>query len=186
VNLPAIHGYAFVSENDRIADASGNMPPALRNDTEWAYFQAELDRADLIALARVSHEAAPNVRGRRRLVLSRSASGLERRADAWWWNPQDVAWSEVSARLLPVGGRVAVPGGQAAFDIFLRLGFTAFHLSRMAGLDLSGGRGLFAACEAGVPAARILHEAGMSAADALTIDPAAGVTLTVWRPASRN
>ena len=45
-----IHGYAIVSDDDRIADARGVMPRALLNDADWAYFQAELDRADLVVL----------------------------------------------------------------------------------------------------------------------------------------
>ena len=62
-----IHGYAIVSDDDRIADASGAMPEALRNEADWAYFQAGLDAADWVALGRASHEAAPNLRRRRRL-----------------------------------------------------------------------------------------------------------------------
>ncbi len=181
MNSPEIHGYAIVSDDDRIADASGAMPAALRNDADWAYFQAELNRADLVALGRSSHEATPNARGRRRLVLSRSAASLERRSDAWWWNPREIAWSEVATRLVPEGGRVGVPGGQGAFDIFLKLGFTAFHFSRAQGVVLRGGRGLFEACEAGIPASRVLRQAGLKAGETVTIDPVARITLTIWR-----
>ena len=181
MNLPEVHGYAIVSDDDRIADASGAMPAALRNDADWAYFQAELDRADLVALGRVSHEATPNAKGRRRLVISRGARGLERRADAWWWNPDAVSWADVAAGLVPNGGRVATPGGQAAFDLFRDFGFAAFHLSRARGVRLPGGRGLFAACERGVPADEVLRAAGLSAGETVEIDPAAAVTLTVWR-----
>ncbi len=179
---PDIHGYAIVSADDRIADAAGAMPAALRNDADWAYFQAELDRADLVAIGRASHEATPNVKRRRRLVLSRAARALERRADAWWWNPQARSWPEVAAELLPQGGRVATPGGQAAFDVFLGLGFAGFHLSRAPGVRLPGGRGLFAACETGVPAAAVLRAAGLEPGETRTIDPIANVTLTLWRP----
>src|SRR5271169_3255695 len=48
VRMQEIHGYAIVSDDDRIADASGGMPTTLRNEADWAYFQAELDRADLV------------------------------------------------------------------------------------------------------------------------------------------
>jgi len=157
------------------------MPGALRNAADWAWFQAELDRADLIALGRASHEATPNARGRRRLVISRTARGLEARTDGWWWNPEAAAWPEVAASLVAPGGRVATPGGQAAFEIFLKIGFAAFHLSRAKGVMLPGGRGLFEACERGVPADQILHSAGLRARDTIAIDPAARVDLTVWR-----
>ena len=114
-----VHGYAIVSNDDRIADAAGAMPAALRNEADWAYFQAGLDRADWVAIGRASHEATPNVKGRRRIVLSRAARGLERRADGLWWNPRERRFADVMAELAPGGARVAVPGGQAAFDVFL-------------------------------------------------------------------
>jgi len=176
-----IHGFAIVSADDRIADFSGAIPPALRNEADWAYFQAELDRADLVALGRLAHEAAPNARGRRRLVLSRSARALERRADGWWWNPAEIPWREVAVALMPQGGRVATPGGRAAFDFFLGVGYAAFHLSRVEGLSLPCGRPLFARTLDGVPARRILGEAGLSPRESRALDAAAGVTLTVWR-----
>jgi hypothetical protein len=181
VTSPEIHGYAIVSDDDRIADAGGAMPRALRNEADWAYFQAELDRSDLIALGRASHEATPNLKGRRRLVLSRSACGLEARADGWWWNPRTAAWPEVVAALVGPGGRVGVPGGRAAFETFLKIGFTAFHLSRARAVVLPGGRGLFEACERGVAAEEILRGAGLCAGETIAIDQAARVELTVWR-----
>ena len=184
MNSPEIHGYAIVSDDDRIADAGGAMPKMLHNKADWAYFQGELDRADLIALGRASHEATPNVKGRRRLILSRTARGLEARADGWWWNPEAAAWPEVAASLAPPGGRVGVPGGQAAFEIFLKIGFAAFHLSRARGVVLAGGRGLFEACERGVPAEQILSRAGLRAGETIAIDGTARVELTVWRTLS--
>jgi hypothetical protein len=189
VTPPEIHGYAIVSDDDRIADAGGVMPKALHNEADWAYFQAELDRADLIALGRASHEATPNPKGRRRLVLSRSAHGLEARADGWWWNPEAAAWPEVAASLVAPGGRVGVPGGQAAFELFLKIGFAAFHLSRARSVALPGGRGLFEACERGIPAEQILSGAALRAGETIAIDEAARVELTVWRalvPAGRG
>ena len=176
-----IHGYAIVSDDDRIADSTGATPASLRNEADWAYFQRELDRADLIALGRLGHEANPNVKGRRRLVLSRAARGLEQRNDAWWWNPERASWREAMQILLPHGGRVAVPGGQAVFDLFLALGYDAFHLSRAHGVLLAGGRYLFAACERGMSAASVLRDAALSIGDIRTIDAEAGVTLEIWR-----
>jgi hypothetical protein len=176
-----IHGYAIVSDDDRIADSTGNTPASLRNEADWAYFQRELDRADLVALGRLGHEANPNAKGRRRLVLSRGARGLERRSDALWWNPAQTSWREATATLLPRGGRVAVPGGQAVFDLFMAIGYDAFHLSRAGGVRLAGGRYLFATCEQGMSAEGVLREAGLSAGPVETIDAAADVTLTIWR-----
>ncbi len=180
----AIHGYAIVSDDDRIADRDGRFPQALMNEADWAYFQAGLDLCALTVLGHASHRATPNARNRRRLVMSRSADGLEERADAWWWSPERIGWDEVAARLLPEGGHVGVPGGQAAFDRFLAIGFSAFHLSRARGVTLPGGRGLFAAVEQGEPAEAILVRAGLAAGQEQVIDPAAGVTLRVFRAES--
>ena len=157
------------------------MPRALHNDADWANFQAGLDRADWIAIGRASHEATPNPKRRRRLVLSRQAHGLENRGDAWWWNPLEHSWAEVSHKLLPGGGRLAVPGGQAAFDLFLELGFSAFHLSRALGVTLPNGRGLFSFCEKGISAEAGLVGSGLKPDETHVIDAAAHVTLTVWR-----
>lgn len=176
-----IHGYAIVGEDDRIADASGHTPPALRNAADWAYFQRELDRADLVALGRLGHEANPNVKKRNRLVLSSSAEGLERRSDAWWWYPAGLPWAEAAERLLPEGGRVAVPGGQRVFDLFLGLGFSAFHLSRAEGVFTGPGTGLFSPCEKGQRAETVLARAGLFPAERRIIDPDIPVSLTVWR-----
>src|SRR4051812_36675988 len=48
-----IHGYAIVSDNDCIADASGQTPDMLRNEADWAYFQAELNRSTVTVLGRL-------------------------------------------------------------------------------------------------------------------------------------
>ncbi len=176
-----IHGYAIISDDDRIADSGGRTPPSLRNDADWAYFQRELDGADLIALGRRGHEANPNVKNRRRLVLSSAARGLERRDDDWWWDPHKMVWSEVAAILLPAGGRVAVPGGQAVFDLFRAIGYDAFHLTRARGVLLPGGRALFAACDNGISAEAALSGAKLRLDGEQVLDAAAMVTLALWR-----
>ena len=172
-----IHGYAIVSSDDRIADAAGQMPQALRNDADWAYFQSELDRAEWVALGRLSHEAAPNARRRRRLIVSGAARGLEERADGCWWRPETVAFTEVVARLMPAGGRLATPGGQGVFELFLGLGYAAFHLARAEGATLPGGRGIFAGTES---ADATLRRAGLAPGPTRWLDKPARVSLTVY------
>jgi hypothetical protein len=179
-----VHGYAIVSDDDRIADASGAMPDVLRNDADWAYFQAELDRSALTVLGRLGHEANPNLKNRLRLVLSSSADGLERRPDGWWWNPAALPWKEVIAAVLPEGGRVAVPGGRRVFDLFLTLGFDAFHLTRAEGARVPGGVGLFSGCESGETAEAMLARHGLEPGEGRVIDPAGPVRLTLWRRTS--
>ena len=176
-----IHGYAIVSDDDRIADSSGRTPESLRNDADWLHFQSELDCADIVALGRLGHEANPNFKKRRRLVLSSAAHGLEQRADAWWWNPAAASWREAAAKLLPGGGRVAVPGGQAVFDLFMAIGYDSFHLSRAGGVRLAGGRSVFAACDRGTSAESVLADAGLRPDGPRIIDAAARVALNIWR-----
>jgi hypothetical protein len=177
----SIRGYAIVSDDDKIAASDGFTPVSMRNDKDWDYYQRALDGADVVVLARRSHEAEPNVRNHCRLVLSRGAKGLERRTDAWWWDPERVPWPDVAARLLPSGGIIAVSGGQVAFDLFLTIGFTEFHLSRAHGVTLPGGRAVFSACEARLKAETVLSQAGLRLAEKIPLDPSQGIEMNVWR-----
>lgn len=176
-----IHGYAIVSDNDRIADASGRTPAVLRNEADWAYFQAELDRSALLVLGRLGHEAHSNPKGRLRMVLSSSSAGLERRSDGWWWNPDAIPWSEAIRAVLPGGGRVAVPGGRRVFDLFLEIGYDAFHLTRAEGTFIPGGVAVFSGCDAGRSAEAILSAKGLNPSAGQVLDPGGPVSLTVWR-----
>lgn len=176
-----VHGYAIVSDDDRIADASGVTPEALRNEADWAYFQSELDRAAIVVLGRLGHEANLNPRQRLRLVVSSSVPDLERRPEAWWWNPAGLDWSEAIATVLPEGGRAAIPGGRRVFDLFLALGYDAFHLTRAEGVHVGEGVGLFSACEGGERAEAVLARHGLVPGERRILDPAAPVSLTVWR-----
>jgi hypothetical protein len=176
-----IVGHAIVSADDMIADAQGRMPQALRNEADWALFQAELDRADLTVLGRLGHEAHGNVRGRLRMVVSSAAPGLVRREDAWWWNPDAAPWEEAAAAVLPRGGLVAVPGGQAVFDLFLCLGYDVFALSRAERVAIPDGRTLFSGVGSGVTAEMLLRGHGLAPGESVRIDAEAAVDHTVWR-----
>jgi hypothetical protein len=181
--MPAIeiHGYALVSDDDMIADASGEVPAVLRNEKDWAQYQAALARSDLVVFARRSHENEPETHGRPRMVVSRSGSGLEQRDGVWWWRPDVVPWAEALARVLPQGGEVAAPGGQAVFDLFLGIGYDVFHLARARGVKLPGGRPVFSACREGVHAEDVLAAHGLKHAERIELDPAQGVEMNLWR-----
>lgn len=174
-------GHAIVSADDRIADATGATPPALRNEADWNRFQAALDSAAVTVLGHLGHEANPNPKGRNRLVLSSSAAGVERRADAWWWNPAQASLADALALAAPTGGVVAVPGGRRVFDLFLGIGFDEFHLARAARVELADGIPLFSTIGPGRTAADVLVAHGLRPGTSETLDPAAGVSLTVWR-----
>ena len=176
----AIHGHAIVSADDRIADRYGRTPPGLRNEADWQRFQAALDRAAVTVLGRLGHEANANRQRRNRMVLSTAAIGIERRDDAWWWNPAKVPLAEALSRAAPEGGIVAVPGGRAVFDLFLTIGFDEFHLARARNVHVGDGVEIFSACRAGLSAEDVLHHAGLVTRTTEMLDSSAGISLTVW------
>jgi len=178
-----ITGYAIVSDDDKIAGPDGLTPPSLRNEKDWELYQRAQELASLVVFARRSHELEPNTLKTPRLVVSREAAGLEQRPDGWWWDPRRTTWEEVAARVLPAGGLVAVGGGQVVFDLFLMIGFDGFHLSRAHGVKLPGGRSVFSASDKGVPAATVLEQHGLTLSKTISLDPAHGVEMTIWRGA---
>ena len=176
-----IHGYAIVSDDDHIADEHGEVPPSLRNDKEFAAYQRALAESDLVVFARKSHENEPDTHGRPRLVVSREVKGLEHRAGVWWWNPADLNWPEVVARVAPQGGHVAAPGGQGVFDLFLGIGYDVFHLARARGVRLPGGRAVFSECENGRSAEQVLTQHRLRHAERIEVDAAHNVEMNIWR-----
>jgi dihydrofolate reductase len=176
-----IHAHAIVSADDRIAAADGTVPAALRNEADWARFQAALDAAAVTVLGRRGHAANPNDKRRNRLVLSSSARGIERREDAWWWNPAATPLAEALARAAPGGGTVAVVGGRRVFDLFLSTGFDRFDLARAGDVRLPDGIPIFSALATGASADAVLAAHGLVAGPTQMLDPPANVSLVVWR-----
>jgi dihydrofolate reductase len=176
----AIHGHAIVSADDFIAAEDGITPPALRNEADWVRFQAALDAAAVTVLGRLGHESNPNVKRRNRLVVSSSARGIERRADAWWWNPVSASLADALAAAAPGGGDVAVTGGKRVFDLFLDAGYDRFDLARAEHVRLGRGVPVFSACASGVRATDVLLQHGLRVRAGEDLDRDAGVTLTLW------
>lgn len=179
-----IHGHAIVSADDRIAGPDGLTPRSLRNEADWRRFQQALDEAAVTVLGRLGHEANPNAKGRNRLVLSSSAKGVERRADAWWWNPAAATLEDALRLAAPGGGTVAVPGGRRVFDLFLGVGFDEFHLARAEAVRVADGVPVFSAVAEGRPAGSVLAAHGLVADKTKVLDSTANVTLTLWRRAA--
>lgn len=175
-----IHGHAIVSDDDCIAGPDGLTPASLRNQADWARFQAALDRAVVTILGRLGHEANPNRLRRNRMVVSSRADGVERRGEAWWWNPAKASLSEALAASAPGGGLVVVPGGRRVNDLFLSLGFDAFHLVRKRGVRVPGGIPVFSAVSKDMTADRIMATRGLKPGMAIELDPAENVELTIW------
>lgn len=187
-----LEGHAIVSPEGAIADAQGLFPERLGDETDWTRFQAALDACVATVLARASHEATPNRAGRLRVVMSRGAAGLVRRPDAWWWNPAQVPAAAMLAEVAPHGGRIGVPGGRAAFDLFLGLGeaatadpaaprFDEFHLATNPDCPLPGGRPVFSGLGPGRGPEEVLAAAGLVAGAPEILNPTRGVTLRIWR-----
>jgi hypothetical protein len=180
----SIEGHAIVSVDGRIAGADGRTPPRLRNEADWLRFQQALDSAAIVALGRLAHEHNPNAARRNRMVVSSGAHGIERRADAWWWNPAEASLAEALAAAAPSGGIVAVPGGRRVFDLFLGIGYDAFHLARVAGVKVAKGIPVFSGVDSDTLPEEFLADAGLVPGIPDVLDRAAGVTLVTWRRAA--
>jgi hypothetical protein len=62
--------------------------------------------------------------------------------------------------------------GQVVCDLFLKIGFDAFHLSRAHRVRLPGGRAIFSGCDAGLSA---------DPSKKIVLDAEHGVDMSVWR-----
>ena len=175
-----IEAYAVVGDDDRIADADGAMPAILKNDAEWAFFQNGLDAADVTVLGRRSHDATPNHKQRQRLVLTRAISNVERDGAVVFWNPGGVALDVALQEFACPVTHMAVAGGRDIFDYFLTgpYRYTCFHLSRIRGVTLPAGVGVFTAVEAGQAAEHVLTASGFNPRPTRRLDD--GVDVVSW------
>lgn len=175
-------GHAIVSADGMIADAGGEMPPALQSDADWQRFQAALDRSALVVLGHLGHRRHPNP-GRRRLVLTRSVERfLAPPGDplVTLWNPGGIGIGQMLRHLQINGGDVAVTGGTGTFDHFLPH-YDAFVLSEAHRSVLPGGRPCFGS---GHPRT-VLTAAGLVPAETEILDRDHCVTETIWRRRDR-
>lgn len=167
-------GHAIVSANGMIADATGEVPPALRNEADWRQYQAALDASVLVVTGRRGHERFRNP-GRPRLVLTRSIAALAPDPGdplATFWNPAGLPLETVLTEIGIGDGTIAITG---IFDFFLpRL--TGFLLSESHRLVLPGGR----PCFRGGHPRTVLAARGLRPDTVELIDPAAMVTSTRW------
>lgn len=177
-----VEGYVVVCDDDKLCDANGEMPDALKNDAEWAFFQAGLDAADVCVLGRKSHEATPNHKNRKRLVLTRSVSGVQADGKVVNWNPADATLEVALAAFDSDVRHLAVAGGQAVFDYFLAgtHRYTRFHLSRVHGVQIAGGRAVFSSLESDTTlrAEHVLERNGYAPLEQQTLDK--GVDVVSW------
>lgn len=115
---------AVVSADGLIARRPGEHPGSWASAAEQARFLRLVPRFDWGIMGRTTHETAWRD-DRRRLVLSRSAVGLEwRRPTHLWVDPARHTWPAILAALARVRPprRCAVLGGTAVHDWFLARG----------------------------------------------------------------
>jgi dihydrofolate reductase len=178
-----IEGLAIISADGMIADARGVQPESLKIEADQRFFYDSLDQAAAVAHGRHSGEGGPSAARRRRLILTRSIAGIGRDPDndkAVLWNPAGAALIDAWRALGEPAGTLAVIGGTDVFGLFLAQGYDAFHLSRVVGIVLPGGRPVFPGVPARTPEA-LLAEHGLRAGPERVLDAAAALSLVSWR-----
>jgi dihydrofolate reductase len=177
-----IEGYAIVSEDGMLADATGVMPGSLKFEADYAFFETALDGVDLVVHGRYSQEQQPRAPMRRRLILTQRIPNLApdpSNPNALQWNPRGALFEDaVTAVNVPIR-RVGVIGGTDVFALFLDR-FDAFHLTHAPGVWLPGGRPVFP----DVPRRRpedVLGDHGMRAEPPHMLDAARNLSMVTWR-----
>ena len=180
-----VHGHAIVCGLARMTDATGAMPEALRFEADWALFQAALDRADVSLIGRRTHEVAPNVKRRRRVVVTRAPDRPLDDEFAVAFDPAGGALRAALAERFGEGAHVAVVGGTEVFDLAARaLGYDAFTLTVAPAVRLEGGRPVFTDSRDLAALARRLGALGLARAETRTLDEAAPLRVEEWRRAA--
>jgi len=178
-----VEGYAIISSDGMIADASGGFPDSLMIDADKEFFARELDRADVVVQGRNSYEHQANSPNRLRLVLTRKIAGVAPNPDtpkSRLWNPAGASLEEACAALGLAGGLVGVIGGTDVFDLFLEAGYDAFHLSRADKAILPGGRPVFSQIGPGRTPEDVLTEYGLEPGPTQLLDDHHEASLVTW------
>jgi len=177
-----IEGYVIVSADGMLADARHLMPDALKFAGDAAFFNAALDRADLIVHGRNSYEDQPNSPKRRRIVLTRGVAGVApdpANPNAMLWNPAGARFEAACEAAGLRDGTVAIIGGPVVFGMFMDR-YDTFFLSQAPHVRLPGGE----PCFPGVPAQspqQVLGAHGLTPGEPQLLDPAFDVSVTPWR-----
>lgn len=175
-------GYVIVSADGMLADAHRVMPDALKFEGDKKFFEAALDRADLIVHGRHSHEGQPGSDLRKRLILTHRVAGLAPDPDtpkASLWNPAGASFEEACAFAGATSGTVAIIGGPLVFDMFMDR-YDTFWLSEAPHVLLPGGEGCFVGVPERTPH-EVLRSRGLRPGEPQMLDAAHHVTVTPWR-----
>jgi dihydrofolate reductase len=181
-----IEGYAIVSEDGMLADATGVMPDSLKFEADLRFFEQGLDGVDVVVHGRHSHEQQPRSDLRRRLILTRRVPTIAAdpaNARAVLWNPSGASFEQALARLGEPDGRVGIIGGTDVFGMFLDR-YDVFHLSRAPNVRLPGGRPVFPGVPLLTPEA-VLTAHGLDRGAGRVLDAALGLAVVSWRRSSQ-
>jgi hypothetical protein len=176
-----IEGYVIVSAEGMLADARHVMPDSLKFKGDADFFNAALDRADLIVHGRNSHEGQPNSPKRKRIILTRTIERLApdpSNPNATLWNPAGVPFEAACAAAGVTSGTIAIIGGPIVFGMFMDR-YDTFYLSQAPHVHLPGGE----ACFPGVPERtpqQVLAAHGLKAGEPEMLDAEFGVSVTPW------
>jgi dihydrofolate reductase len=181
--MPAhrIDGYVIVSADGMLANADRVMPDELKFKGDQEFFNAALDRADLIVHGRHSYEGQPNSPKRKRVILTSKTAALApdpSNPNATLWNPAGATFAQACDYAGVRSGAVAIIGGPEVFGMFLDR-YDTFWLSQAPHVRLPGGY----PCLPGVPALSpqdILAAHGLRAGEPQILDAAHAVSVTPW------
>jgi hypothetical protein len=177
-----IEGYVILSADGMLADASGVMPPDLKFDGDQKFFDAALDRADLIVHGRHSFEDQPRSPLRTRIRVTRTVPALGQdpaNAKATLWNPAGASFEDACRQAGVVAGTAAIIGGPDVFGMFMDR-YDVFWLSQAHRLTIPDGTGGFPGIPQRTPQ-DILAAHGLKAAETRVLDALRGVDVTAWR-----
>jgi dihydrofolate reductase len=180
-----IDGYVIVSADGMLANAARMMPDELKFEGDKQFFNAALDRADLIVHGRNSYEDQPNSPQRKRIIVTHRIGAIApdpSNPKAVLWNPAGASFEAACDAAGVRSGTIAVIGGPDVFEMFMDL-YDTFWLSQAPRVRLPDGE----PCFPGVPAhspEQVLAARGLKAGEARILDRADDVRVTPWRRAA--
>jgi dihydrofolate reductase len=177
-----IEGYVIVSADGMLANAAQVMPDELKFEGDKQFFNAALDRADLIVHGRHSYEDQPNSPRRRRIILTRRTAAIApdpSNPNTTLWNPAAASFEAACDFAGVHSGTVAIIGGPEVFAMFMDR-YDTFWLSQAPHVRLPDGEPCFPGVPARLPQ-QILAAHGLKAGEARILDRANDVSVTPWR-----
>ena len=178
----AIIGFAIVSEDGMLADASGVMPDSLKFKADEKYFIDGMNGVQVAINGRHSKEPHPNAPLRRRITVSNRVKAIEpdpHNPIGILWNPAANTFGEAWGALGLGNASLGVVGATSVFGMFLDR-YDAFHLTRAPGVRLPGGRAVFPDVPRLTPE-QVMTRHGLAPGARETLDAAKNLTVVVWR-----